>query len=161
MKSMVFNYLKRIVRFIVLTVISAIVTTLIASIISTQRVLSSLNDLGAGTPLSDRISMTLYDAQHFGSMYGIFVLLGLLVAFLVGGDLGNRFPKLRLYLLIGAGMVAIYVMLYLMRQVFFGVPIVAGARDGLGLFLQMIAGGVGGFVFYLLTKSKMPVANPD
>jgi len=51
-------------------------------------------------------------------------------------------------LFMGAGAVAIAVMLWAMQQVFFGVPIVAGARDGFGLFLQMLAGAIGGFIVY-------------
>jgi len=50
-----------------------------------------------------------------------------------------------------------FVMLWAMEQVFFGVPIVAGARDGFGLILQMLAGGVGGFIFAKLTSLKTAV----
>ena len=41
-----------------------------------------------------------------------------------------------------------------MEQVFFGVPIVGGARDGLGLFFQVLAGSMGGFIFATLTSLK-------
>jgi len=50
-----------------------------------------------------------------------------------------------------------FVMLWAMEQVFFGVPIVAGARDGFGLILQMLAGGVGGFIFAKLSSPKTAV----
>ena len=148
-------YIIRILRFIGYTVCAAVVTTLLASIISTQRVLRALADFDVSTSISDRLAMTAYDMQHFGSMYGIFVLIGFLVAFFVSHDLARRVPSLRIYFYIGAGMVSMLVMLMLMQKVFFGVPIVAGARDGLGLFLQMLAGGAGGFVFYWLIRRRL------
>jgi len=147
-------YMVRVFRFIFYAIIAAMVTTLLASFISTQRVLSAINDIGVPIAFSDRFSTAAYDLQHFGPLYGLFILVAFLIAFFVGQDLGNKYPRLRIYWLVGAGIVAIYVMLFLMKQVFFGVPIVAGARDGLGLFLQMLAGGAGGYVFYLLTKPK-------
>ena len=148
------SYFLQALRGFVFVLIAAIMTTIIASVLSTQRVIGGLTNLGVKTPLSERLSMTLYDLQHFGSLYGLFVFLGLLLALFIASDLSHRIKKLRLPLMIGAGMVSMFVMLFLMKQVFFGVPIVAGARDGFGLFLQMLAGGAGGYVFYLLTKPK-------
>ena len=46
-------------------------------------------------------------------------------------------------------------MLLLMKDAFFDVPIIAGARDSFGLALQTLAGIFGGFVFAVLT-TKTP-----
>ena len=80
--------------------------------------------------------------------------MAFLIAFLAGG-LIYRFAKFgRPIVYMVAGAVAMMVMLMAMKQAFFGVDIVAGARDGFGLALQMLAGAVGGYVFARLTKPR-------
>lgn len=133
---------------------AVIVGTVFASVISTQRVIGALNDAGTSIELGDRFSMTGYDLIHFGTLYGLFILLAFLVAFLVGGILFRMTGFGRGVIYEVAGAVAMLVMLLLMQSVFFGVPIVGGARDGFGLALQMLAGGVGGYAFHRLTKHR-------
>ena len=134
--------------------VAVIVGTVLASFISTQRVVSALNDVGGSVGFGDRVSMTGYDVTHFGTLYGVFILLAFLVAFIVGGVLFRMMRLGRGIIYVVAGAVAMLVMLLLMQSVFFGVPIVGGARDGFGLTLQMFAGGVGGYVFHRLTRHR-------
>jgi len=54
-----------------------------------------------------------------------------------------------------AGAVAILVMLFAMKAKFFDIHIIAGARDGLGISLQMLAGAIGGFVFAKISRAKI------
>ena len=49
-------------------------------------------------------------------------------------------------------------MLLGMKEAFFDIHMISGARDGLGIGLQMLAGAIGGFVFSKITKAK---AKPD
>ncbi len=134
---------------------------IVGSAISTQRVIGSLTEIGASVSLSQRLSMTLYDLIHFGTLYGAFICLAFIAAFLAGG-LVFRIAKFgRPIVYIVAGAAAMLVMLILMQKVFFGVPIVAGARDDLGLGLQMLAGGVGGYVFHRLSLSRRSTLAPS
>ncbi len=130
---------------------SAIITTVLASVFSTHSVIANLAEMGAKPDLSERLSMTLYDITHMGGLYGIFIAIALLIAFIAAG-LVNRWtvaPRTMIY--VGAGMVAMLVMMLLMRQAFFGVDIIAGARTFSGKVWQMVAGGLGGLVFARLT----------
>ena len=128
------------------------VCTALAAFISSQRVLNQLPDPLGQIGLSERVFTAFYDIQHFGSLYGLFILIAFLIAFLAGG-LIFRFAKFgRPIVYMVAGAVAMMVMLIAMKQAFFGVDIVAGARDGFGLALQMLSGAVGGYVFARLTK---------
>ena len=130
------------------------VCTALAAFISSQRVLNQLPDPLGQIGLSERVFTAFYDVQHFGSLYGLFILIAFLIAFLAGG-LIFRFAKFgRPIVYMVAGAVAMMVMLIAMKQAFFGVDIVAGARDGFGLALQMLAGAVGGYVFARLTKPR-------
>ena len=141
--------LKRSTLFIPL-IISVTLTTILASLASSFRTISMLSEIGAPISLAESLKTALYDLQHFAPLYGLFILIAFTIAFLVTQFTFKRFhhkPKL-IYGV--AAMSAIWVMLWAMKQVFFGVPIVAGARDGLGLSLQLIAGALGGIVFIIL-----------
>lgn len=133
-------------------VFATIVTTILAVTISAQRVMGSLADLGAQISLSDRLTTTLYDLTHFATLYGVFVLVALLIAFLAGTYVYKKAGFGRWIVYSVAGGMAMLVMLMLMQQAFFGVPIVAGARDWFGLVLQMVAGAIGGLIFHLASK---------
>ena len=136
--------------------IAAVVTTVIFGIfLQTQNVLARLEGIGADIGLAERLSMSFFDLRYLGSLYIIFVGLALAIAFLVGG-LVFRFAKFgRPLIYTVAGAIALLTMLFGMKQVFFDIHMIAGARDGLGISLQMLAGGIGGFVFAKLSRPKL------
>jgi hypothetical protein len=133
---------------------SVFVSTVLASFFSSFKVTSALGGLGASSPLPERISMSLYDLQHFGTLFGLFIFAAFLIAFLAGALVFRMTGFSRVVIYSAAGAIAMAVMLWAMEQVFFGVPIVAGARDISGFLLQMLAGGIGGFIFARLTSLK-------
>lgn len=146
--------MKTALRYLFALVVSTIVCAGLGSIISTQRVIGGLSGAGAPVGFSDRISMTLFDLYHFGTLYGMFIMIAFLIAF-AAGLIVFRLAKFgRPIVFVTSGAVAIFVMLWLMQQVFFGVPIVAGARDMAGLIWQVFAGGLGGLVFHKLTMKS-------
>ena len=113
----------------------------------TQNVISKLNAVGAEVSLGDRLSMTAYDIFHLGSLYGIFISVALAIAFLIGERVIHFAKANRTLVYAAAGAVAIWVLLFTMKTQFFDTHIIAGARDAIGISLQMLAGAVGGFVF--------------
>jgi len=130
------------------------VSTILAAFMSSQMVLNALPDPQGQIGISERMSTALYDIVHFGTLYGLFIIAAFLFAFMAGGIV-HRFAKFgRPIIFITAGAIAMLVMLRLMKQAFFGVDIVAGARDGFGLTLQMLSGAVGGYVFARLTQKS-------
>jgi len=119
----------------------------------TQNIISRLGKLGADIGFGDRLAMTAYDISHLGTLYGIFIAIALAIAFLVGG-LVYKFAKFgRPIIYAAAGGIAILVMLFFMKRAFFDVHIIAGARDGLGITLQVLAGVIGGWVFAHFTRN--------
>lgn len=146
-------------KFFITTFISVVVCVILASFFSTQRVISALGDMGASIDFGSRLSMTVYDIIHFGTLYGVFVLIAFIVAFIAGGLVFRMAKVGRPIVFITAGAVAMLVMLLSMQTVFFGVPIVGGARDTVGLVLQMVAGAFGGYVFHRLSANKPKAAN--
>ncbi|PHS37188.1 MAG: hypothetical protein COA91_10775 [Robiginitomaculum sp.] len=143
--------MRRFGKIFLVFILSVVVATLLATLFSSQFVIAGLAQAGAEISWGERLSMTLYDLGHLGRLYAIFIFIGLAIAFLAGG-LVYRFAKTKRPLIyVVAGMACFVVMLYLMQAVFFGVPIIAGARSTLGLAFQALAGGLGGYVFARLT----------
>ena len=136
---------------------AAVITTVVIGVgLQTQNVLARLENIGANDiSLMERLSMTIYDLRYLGSLYIIFVSMALAIAFLIGG-LVFRFAKFgRPIIYIVAGGIALLVMLFGMKQAFFDIHLIAGARDGFGIGLQMLAGAIGGFVFSRISRGNM------
>lgn len=136
--------------YLVPFLVAVLVTTGLSMVISTQRVIGALQDIGADVGMAERLSMTGYDAFRFGSMFLPFCLIAFLVAMTAASWLKRLKPSLALVFYAGAGFVAMIVMLRLMKMAFFDVNIVAGARDLTGYILIGLAGLIGGIIFWKL-----------
>ncbi len=146
--------MKRFFKYVVSWLAAVITTTVLGVILQTQNIITRLEGVGADISVGERLSMTAYDVMRLGSLYGIFIALALIIAFLAGG-LVFRFAKFgRPIIYVVAGAIAMLVMLFSMREVFFGVPLIGGARSGFGIAMQMLAGGVGGYVFARVSQAK-------
>ncbi len=123
-------------------------------IVQTQFVLGALAGVGAEIGIGDRLAMTRDDLMGLGPLYAIFILIGFLIAFSASALL-LRFVKLpRAIVYAVAGAVCMFVMLALMREVFFGVPVIAGARSLAGELAQALCGALSGLVFAALSAKK-------
>lgn len=151
--------MKTALRFLISLFVSVIICVILASIFSTQRVIAALGNAGASVGFGERLSMSVYDIIHFGVLYGLFVLIAFLIAFIIGGLVFRAAKFGRPIVFAAAGATAMLVMLLSMQTVFFGVPIVGGARDAAGLILQVIAGAVGGYTFHRLSAKKPNAAS--
>ncbi len=126
------------------------ITAVSSSIFSTQFVISGLQSIGVDIELNTRILMTLDDfaiLQIMLILIAVCFLIGFLVAWLGNRKLGGN----RTVWYIAAGGVSLVATILIMEAVLGLMPI-AGARTGFGLFTQLIAGGIGGFVFSHFTK---------
>ncbi|WP_298915115.1 hypothetical protein [uncultured Algimonas sp.] len=131
---------------------AAVATTALGVLFQTQNVIARLNGIGADIGWSERLSMSAYDLLRLGSLYILFVGIATLVAYLAGLLVYRLASFGRWVVFAVAGAVALFVMLMLMKQAFFGVHLIAGARDVAGIGFQMLAGALGGLVFAGLTR---------
>ena len=138
-------------RFLIAWIVAAVLTTVIAVFFQTQNLISRLNGLGADIGVGERLSTSLYDIAHLGSLYGLFIAAATLIAFLVGMVVYRLAGFGRMIVFAVAGAVAMFVMLAAMKQAFFGVQLIAGARDFSGLMFQMAAGLMGGIAYAWLS----------
>lgn len=126
---------------------AVLLTGILASIVQTQFVLAALIAVGAPVGLADRLAMTGADLLGFAPLYTGLIALGFLAAF-GAGALVRRWTGLPPVLVYGAaGAACLALMLALMREAFFGVPLVAGARTPAGVLAQLACGALGGAVF--------------
>lgn len=148
------QFLRHVARFILAWLGGAITATLLGVIFQTQNGLARLSGIGADVSVSDRLSMTAYDVIYLGQLYFVFVALGALIAYLAGLLVYRLAGFGRPIIFAVAGGVAMAVMLMGMKQAFFGVQMIAGARDLPGFILQMFAGALGGLVFAWLSAKR-------
>ena len=151
-------------RWILGWLVSAVAITALAVLAQTQVVIAMLPDvaptLGADpAPVvvgaGERLEQSGYDLLRLGSIYGLFILAATLVAWLAAEGVARFAPvRLRWVAFVVAGAVAMLVMLWLMKQAFFGVDILAGARDAASKTLQALAGAAGGYLMARLTRRK-------
>ena len=134
---------------------AVLVTTLLSMVISTQRVISALQNIGAEVSFAERLSMTGYDAVRFGSLFLPFCLIAFFIAMTAASLIKRLKPSFALPFYAGAGFVAMIIMLRLMKMAFFDVNIVAGARDMAGYVLIGVAGLIGGVVFWRLNRKQV------
>jgi hypothetical protein len=141
-----------VLRYVAGWVLAVISTVVLAVIFQTQNLIARLGDVGAEITLGQRLAMTAKDILHLGSLYGIFIAAALLIAFLAGGGVYRLAKFGRPIVYVVAGAVAMGVMLTLMKQQFFDVQIIGGARDTFGFAAQLVAGAIGGWVFARMTR---------
>ena len=126
---------------------AAVVTIyLVGSVAITQINLQSLIGLGAQIPVSVRWHATWTDLQGLLVPYLILIAIGVLIAVVVTGQISRFFPRYRMWLYPIACAVALLAIHLLLKGIF-GLWGVAGARPPVGLLLQGLAGGLGGWLY--------------
>ena len=153
----VIRALKIILLFVLAWLAAAVIVAAVGTFLQTQNVVARLNGVGADIALSERLSMTGYDLTHLGTLYLPFIAAGALVAYLAGLLVYRLAGFGRPVVFAVAGAVAMLVMLLLMKQAFFGIHIIAGARSGFGIALQMLGGAVGGLVFEQIFRPSVRI----
>ena len=134
---------------------------LLASVTATWSVIARLTGMGVEVGLADRVAMILNDIAGMAPMFLPMVAFAVLIAFLCAALLNRWLYRWQLPLYVLAGATAV-VCIHLALHLAFGITPVAIARTGGGLFLQGIAGGVGGFCYLTLIRrlGSAPGANP-
>ena len=126
-----------------------------ASVTATQHVVASLSSMGVDVGFGERLDMTLHDLAGMAGSLLPLVAFGLLVAFLVTALICRWLGRWRTLLYMLAGFTALAAMHVIMKLTF-GMTPVAIARSAGGLFVQGLAGAVGGFLYIALNDRLFP-----
>lgn len=139
----------RFVRWIGALLIAAFSTYVIGVIANSQFVMNA-----HGVPISfgERVNMTAFDVSNMW-LYFFVILIALLLGFLIAMAVKRLVPALSRFAFPIAGAAAIGATLGLMYLQFQTVPI-SGARSGLGFTAQVLAGGIGGWIFTRISQGQ-------
>ena len=129
-------------RWIAGLICAALGTYVLGVIVNSQFV---MNAHGVPISFSERLNMTAFDISNM-VLYFVVILVSLLLGFLIATVVKRFLPSLSGAAFPVAGAAAIGTALGLMYIMFQTVPI-SGARSALGFLSQVIAGGVGGWIF--------------
>jgi hypothetical protein len=136
-------------RILLAYLVAVLVTYLLGAMAATQSVLASLESMGVVVSMGERISTTGRDLIGMFPTYGLIVAVALAIALPIATAIARYLPGWRAFGLVAAGVVAIVLPHILMRELLEISP-VAATRTVMGLLVQGLAGGVGGFAFYSL-----------
>ena len=138
----------RVLRWIVALVVAALGTYVVGVIVNAQFVMGAHN-----VPISfgDRLNMTAFDVSNMW-LYYVIILVALLLGFAIASLVKRLLPGLARFAFPIAGAAAIGATLGLIYLQFQTIPI-SGARSALGFSAQVIAGGLGGWIFAKLLPS--------
>ena len=145
--------LRKTLGWIMALLISALGAYVVAVIANAQFVIGA-----HGVPVSfgDRLNMTAFDVSNMGLYYAI-IVIALLLGFGIAAGVKRLLPGLSGIAYPVAGAAALGMVLGLMYVQFQTIPI-SGARSTLGFASQVIAGGIGGWIFARLWGRAKPVA---
>lgn len=138
----------RFVRWIVALLLAALGTYVVAVIANAQFVMNA-HDVPIN--FGDRLNMTAFDVSNMW-LYLIIILIAFVFGFLIATLLKRILPGLSGVAFPIAGAAAIAATLGAMYLQFQTVP-VSGARSALGFLSQVVAGGIGGWIFAKLVGS--------
>ncbi len=138
-------------RILVAYVVAVLVAYLLGATAATQSVLASLEAMGVVVSLGERLSTTGKDLIGMFPAYGLIIAVAFAIALPIATNIARYLPRWRAFGLVVAGVVAMIVPHLLMRE-FLEITPVAAARTVVGLLVQGLAGGVGGYAFYFVRK---------
>ena len=143
-----------ILRLILAYLAAVLVMAALGVIAQSLFVLAGLGEVGARIPLSAALGMMADDLLGLGPIYAVIIAIGFVIALPAAALAGRVLPLPRAVVFGAAGLVCIAVMLTLMKDVFFGVQLIAGARSLPGFWAQAVMGALAGLAFAALTPAS-------
>lgn len=123
--------------------LAAVLAAYLAGSLANSQFVIAAHD--APVSFADRFNMTIFDLSNM-YLYAAVILIGFCIAFAIAAALKKLLPRLARYAYPIAGAAALAVILGAMYILFQTVPI-SGARSPGGFISQVIAGGIGGWIF--------------
>lgn len=134
--------MKRFARWIAALIVASLGTYVLAVIANAQFVIGAHN---VPVSFADRLNMTAFDISNMW-LYLAVIAAAFLLGFAIAALVKRFLPGLSSVAYPIAGAAALGMVLGLMYLQFQTVPI-SGARSALGFVAQVIAGGIGGWIF--------------
>jgi hypothetical protein len=146
--------IKILLAFIFATLITYLIAVPLVSLFN----IASIVDLGYSVSLSDRFGTIGHDLAGMVGLYLPIITVALLIGWLFTGLLLTRFVQRTAFIYALAGFSAL-VAVHMIMHALLGMSGIASTRTLAGLLAQGVAGGFGGWVFYVYAfKSSQQAA---
>ena len=142
--------LKTITRIVGSFLVAVIAAYILGAIFISQGNIASIVAMDFDITLAQRFEAAIHDVTHMTDIYLPIIAISFLIAMPVATLIIKYVPNLRTigYVLAGAaGLLAIH----LITKMVLGFSGIAPTRTIVGLLAQAIAGGVGGYLFHILS----------
>jgi hypothetical protein len=132
---------------------AVIAAYILGAIFISQGNIASIIAMNFDVTLAQRLDAAIHDVTHMTDIYLPIIAISYLIAMPIAALIIKYVPNLRIigYVLAGAaGLLAIH----LIMKMVLGFSGIAPTRTVVGLLAQAIAGGVGGYLFHLLSMKR-------
>ena len=109
--------------------------------------------MGFDISMAQRFDAALHDVTHMTNIYLPVIAVSYLIAMPVATFMIKYVPHQRMILYVLAGAVGL-VTIHLFLKLLLGISGIAATRTVVGLIAQAIAGGVGGYLFHVISLKR-------
>ena len=129
---------------------AVIAAYVLGAIFISQGNISSVIALNFDVSLAQRFEAALHDVTHMTGIYLPVIAVSYLVAMPVATIIIKYVPQHRMILYIAAGATGLMT-IHIIMKLLFGISGIAATRSVIGMLAQAVAGGVGGYLFHLIS----------
>ena len=129
---------------------AVIAAYVLGAIFISQGNIASVIALNFDVSLAQRFEAAIHDVTHMTGIYLPVIAISYLIAMPVATFIIKYFPQHRMILYIAAGATGLLT-IHIVMKLLLGFSGVAATRSAIGLIAQAVAGGVGGYLFHLVS----------
>jgi hypothetical protein len=132
---------------------AVIAAYILGAIFISQGNIASVVAMGFDISVAQRFDAALHDVTHMTNIYLPVIAVSYLIAMPVATFMIKYVPHQRMILYVLAGAVGL-VTIHLLLKLLLGISGIAATRTVVGLIAQAIAGGVGGYLFHVISLKR-------
>ena len=132
---------------------AVIAAYILGAIFISQGNIASIVAMGFDISVAQRFDAALHDVTHMTNIYLPVIAVSYLIAMPVATFIIKYVPHQRMILYVLAGAVGL-VTIHLVLKLLLGISGIAATRTVVGLLAQAIAGGVGGYLFHVISLKR-------
>ena len=132
---------------------AVIAAYILGAIFISQGNIASVVAMGFDISMAQRFDAGLHDVTHMTNIYLPVIAVSYLIAMPVATFMIKYVPHQRMILYVLAGAVGL-VAIHLFLKLLLGISGIAATRTVVGLIAQAIAGGVGGYLFHVISLKR-------
>jgi len=142
-----------IVRNVGSFIAAVIAAYILGAIFISQGNIASIVAMDFDISVAQRFDAALHDVAHMTNIYLPVIAVSYLIAMPVASLIIKYAPRQRMILYVLAGAVGL-VTIHLTMKLLLGISGIAPTRTVVGLLAQAVAGGVGGYLFHLISLKR-------